>query len=202
MNHATAIGHINPKGRLWLTQAASDEDWRDINGSLDGNEAAFERLVKRYEGLIGAQMWRFTRDRTQWEELVQEAFVESYLSLKSFKGKAPFIHWLRRIATRTGYRFWKQQAREKNRRAKIEEMDFQGSVEDQTPSEAAETLHNLLAEMAPKDRLVLTLMYFDDLNVQEIVQRTGWTRSLVKVRAYRARKKMKTMMEEAGFGGG
>jgi RNA polymerase sigma-70 factor (ECF subfamily) len=148
-------------------------------------------------------MWRFTRDRRELEELVQDVFVEAYLSLKSFRAAAPFEHWLRRIATRTGYRFWKKKARESQRRKILLESDYLQSFEqeDRTPSEAAEALHKLFDLLPPKDRLVLTLFYFEDLNIIEIAERTGWTRTLVKVRTHRARKKLKTLLEKAGFRG-
>ena len=58
-------------------------------------------------------MWRFTRDRVQWEELVHDVFVEAYLSLRSYRGEAPLLHWLRKIATRVGYRWWKHRNRQK-----------------------------------------------------------------------------------------
>ena len=180
-----------------------DSDILDIKASLTGDEDAYRRLVNRYEARISAQMWRFTRDRRELEELVQDVFVEAYLSLKSYKAAAPFEHWLRRIATRTGYRFWKKSARERQRRNILMEGDYRQTIrqEDQSPSEAAEALHKLLELLPPKDRLVLTLFYFEDLNVEEIADRTGWTRTLVKVRSHRARKKLKTLLEQAGFGG-
>ena len=59
-------------------------------------------------------MWRFTRNRGEWEELVQDVFVEAYFSLKSFRGRAPLLHWLKKVATRVGYRYWK---RRKHQRA-------------------------------------------------------------------------------------
>jgi len=80
-------------------------DAADIRDSLAGDGDAYGRLVERYQQPIAAAMWRFTRDRRQWEELVQDVFVEGYLSLGTYSARAPLLHWLRRIATRVGYRF-------------------------------------------------------------------------------------------------
>ena len=106
----------------------TDADRRDIRSTLDGNEDAYACLVERYEAQVFAQMWRFTRDRLVLEELVQDVFVEAYLSLARFRGEAPFLHWLRRIATRVGYRFWKHERRDRDRRgeARIRVQDIHG----------------------------------------------------------------------------
>ncbi len=179
----------------------SDEDRRDIRQSLVGDEEAYARIIGRYQPMIAAQMWRFSRDAAVVEELVQEAFVEAYLSLGKFKGRAPLLHWLRKIATRVGYRYWRKRTREQDRREvlarRAEELV---PPPDPSPSEAGEYLHTLLAQLPAEDRLVLTLHYFEARGTREIAERMGWTRSLVKVRAYRARKKLRTLLEEAGYG--
>lgn len=178
-----------------------DEDRRDIRASLDGDEHAYARLVRRHQPAIAAQMWRFSRDATVVEELVQEAFVESYLSLAQYKARAPFIHWLRRIATRVGYRYWKRRDRDRRRQEALVQHASPDPVmpEDPTPSEAADALHGLLDRLPPEDRLVLTLHYFEELDMNEIAERMGWSRSLAKVRAFRARKKLRALLEEIGY---
>jgi DNA-directed RNA polymerase specialized sigma24 family protein len=82
-----------------------DPDWRDCQLCLAGDQTACARLFKRHEPDIARQMWRFSRDRGVCEELVQEALVQAYFSLGRYRPmKTPFVHWLRRIATRVGYR--------------------------------------------------------------------------------------------------
>lgn len=181
--------------------SVSSEDRRDIEASLRGDERAYGRLVDRYQSLIATQMWRFTRDPVVVEELVQEAFVECYLGLAKFRGQSPFLHWLRRIATRVGYRHWKIKARDKRKEdalAQEPRPDVQMPV-DPVPAEAAAWLQGILAQLPPEDRLVLTLHYFEDLDMNGIAQRMGWTRSLAKVRAFRARKRLKALLKEAGY---
>lgn len=68
----------------------------------------------------------------------------------------------------------------------------QNSIE---PFEAAEVLQSLLGCLLPADRLVLTLMYFEQCDTSEIAQRMGWSRAAVKMRAYRGRKKIKDIAE-------
>jgi RNA polymerase sigma-70 factor (ECF subfamily) len=173
-------------------------DWLDVTASLRGDEGAYARLVKRYEEQITSLLWRFTRDPAQCEELVQQVFVEAYFSLKTYRGDAPLLHWLRRIATRTGYRFWRARAKEPVETALPE--DFLEQVEAATddeidPAEAAAVLHALLARLPDDDRLVLTLMYFEDIGTKEIAERMGWSRAKVKTQALRARRKIREIAE-------
>ena len=185
-----------------MTAPVDQQDWLDIQASLQGDEQAFACLIGRYEARVASQMSRFTRDHAILEELVQDVFVEVYLSLPGFKGRAPFLHWLRRIATRTGYRYWKRKERERHRRAAIGASDLAilAEPEDRTPFEAAETLHKLIGLLPPKDRLVISLYYFDEYGTAEIAERTGWTRTMVKVRMHRARKRLKNLLLDAGYG--
>jgi RNA polymerase sigma-70 factor (ECF subfamily) len=129
--------------------------------------------------------------------LVQDTFVEAYFSLKSYKAKAPFLHWLKKIATRTGYRFWKEQDKEK-RFLPLEDIDIAAKETQQEiePEKASEILHALLGQLDRADRLVLTLMYFEDCTIKEIAERMGWTGAGTKMRAMRARRKLKKIAEK------
>ena len=172
-------------------------DGPDIRASLGGDSEAYRRLVERYQGQVSKLLWRFSRDRQVHEELVQDVFVEAYLSLRGFKGASPFSHWLSRIATRVGYRYWKQTARqpdtgglsqEELERFADEEID-RIQVDD-----AAALLHRVLAQLPPRDRLVLTLRYLEECDVAETARRIGWTRTMVKVQTLRAKKKLETLL--------
>jgi RNA polymerase sigma-70 factor (ECF subfamily) len=173
----------------------SDSD--NIQASLQGDEKAFERLVLQYQPQVSKLMWRFSRDRSTCERLVQDVFIEVYLSLKTYKARAPFVHWLNRIATRVGYRHWKQLARQKLF-APLDDADFAQVKQQQRldPDKAAEILHRLLAQLPAADRLVLTLIYFENCSMNEVARRTGWTQPAAKMRAARARKKLKKIAEK------
>jgi RNA polymerase sigma-70 factor (ECF subfamily) len=183
-------------------ETVSEEDQQDIADSLAGNGEGYARLVRRYQDQVAAQMWRFTRDAVILDQLVQDVFVEAYLSLKGFRARAPFLHWLRRIATRVGFRYWKSRARKEEREGALKEnvLNLTAIPETLTPVEAADTLYRLLGKLPPADRLALTLFYFEQCDLNEITARTGWNRTRVKVRLHRARKKLKSLLEEAGMG--
>jgi RNA polymerase sigma-70 factor (ECF subfamily) len=185
-------------------ETVSAEDREDIADSLAGDGGGYARLIRRYQGHVAAQMRRFTRDATVLDQLVQDVFVEAYLSLKGFQGRAPFLHWLRRVATRVGFRYWKSRARTDGREETLSEtnLNLTAPPETLTPAEAADTLCRLLGKLPPADRLVLTLFYLEECDINEIAARAGWNRALVKVRLHRARKKLKLLVEEAGMGRG
>ena len=176
-------------------------DLEDIRQSRNGDSDAYRRLIERYQSQIGKILWRFSRDRRVHEELVQDVFVEAYLSIDRYHGKAPFVHWLARIATRVGYGYWKRKARQKKRENfSLKEWDKlpDDSVERMEPSYAAELVFKLLGQLPPRDRLVLTLRYLEDCDVAETAQRTGWTKSMVKVQTWRARNKLRNLFKQTG----
>jgi RNA polymerase sigma-70 factor, ECF subfamily len=177
-----------------------ETDLKDIQDCLNGDQEAYRRLVKRYEQQIVRLMWRFTRDRTECEQLVQDVFVDAYFSLKSYRGQGPFLNWLSIIATRVGYRFWKQRDRSRQF-ISSEDFDVAAQAEEQEldAAQSAEVLHALLARLQTDDRLVLTLMYFEDCSMEEIAKRMGWTTAGTKMRAMRAREKLKKLAEKENF---
>lgn len=176
-------------------------DFSDVQKAQNGNEDAFRRIIERYQPHVSRLLWRFTRDKNAHEELVQESFVQVYLSLHTYRSQAPFEHWLTRIVTRTGYRFWKQAKRHMH--VSLQDADWNQLSKAQTdaiaPQQAAELVHNLLSKLPPRDRLVLTLRYLDQCSVIETAQRTGWTASLVKVQTHRAKQKLKKMLENTNI---
>lgn len=174
-------------------------DIEDIRKSRDGDSDAFRRLIERHQAHIGRIMWRFSRDQRVHEELVQDVFVEAYLSLRTYRGKSPFAHWLSRIATRVGYHYWKQAGRQRTTESfTLQEWDelTSSATENRNPSQAAALLHELMAKLSPRDRLVLTLRYLEECDVAETAKRTGWTKSMVKVQTWRARKKLQRLFAE------
>jgi len=173
-------------------------DRRDIEETLRGDSAAYARLVQRHQPRIAAHMWKFTKDRQAYDELVHDVFVEAYLNLRSYRGAAPLAHWLMKIATRVGYRHWKQRARQRDRAA-MPLADFDVPIHDTAAaqqSEAAEEVHRLLAQLPPRDRLVLTLIYLEGCTMEQAADMAGWTRTMTKVQAHRARIKLRKLLEE------
>jgi len=191
----------NDRNEMTESTDTSEQDWPDIQATLQGDGASYERIVGRHQQAIAAYLWRFTRDRQQWEELVQDTFVQAYLSLGSYAGRAPLEHWLKRIATRVGYRFWKQRDRRQREVSIVAETDHvsDGTSDPTSAQEAAEVVHLLLAQLAPRDRLVMTLAYLEERSVAEISELTNWSTSMVKVQTFRARKRLAKICKQQGI---
>jgi len=197
-------GRLGSLVRLFAVGAEQSGDAaleiEDIRQSRKGDSDAYRRLVERHQDHVAGIMWRFSRDLRVHEELVQDVFVETYMSLAGYRQKAPFAHWLARIATRVGYHYWKKQARLRETEVfTLEEWDRipDEPVEKMDPSQAAVLVHRLLARLRPRDRLVLTLRYLEGCDVAETARRTGWTRTMVKVQTLRARKKLEDLLAQA-----
>jgi RNA polymerase sigma-70 factor (ECF subfamily) len=199
-----ALVHPADTDRPNASVASTSSDAEDVRRAQQGDAEAYRRLVDRHQDHVGRILWRFSRDRRVHEELVQDVFVEAYLSLSRYRGKAPFEHWLARIATRVGYRYWKEKARRRRTESfDIQEWDQATSGEDVAstldPSDAAELLHRVFEQLAPRDRLVLTLRYLEQCDVVETARRTGWTRTMVKVQTMRARNRLRKLLEQSGM---
>jgi RNA polymerase sigma-70 factor (ECF subfamily) len=182
-----------------VASSRGPDDGPDVQASLSGDSDAYARLIARHQQAIGSYMWRFTRDRVQWEELVHDVFVEAYLSLRGYRGEAPLLHWLRKIATRVGYRWWKRRTRRKAETSlELQDWDQVAGADSgiDAAREAGQQVHALLARMSARDRLVLTLLYLEECSVAEAARLCGWSQTMVKVQAFRARKKLKKLLEQ------
>jgi RNA polymerase sigma factor, sigma-70 family len=180
-----------------------EKDLADVAATLDGDEEAFAGIVERHSLAIQKQMRNFARDPGQVEELVQDVFVEAYLGLSKFRAEAPFRHWLARIATLTGYKFWKNRDKDKKKVPIIDGMEpvAEEQREERDPEVAAGLLFDLLATLPPDDRMVMTLMYLEHLGQDDIAERMGWTRVMVAVRIYRAKKRLQKLGDKEPWKG-
>jgi RNA polymerase sigma-70 factor, ECF subfamily len=174
-----------------------------IAAVLKGDAVSFEPLVQKYSPRIFATARRYARRESEVEDIAQEVWLKAFHKLASFRGDAPFEHWLMRLAVRTCYDFLRghQRNRESNFTDITEpESDWldrfvaqpESASED---SEAAKQLvARLLEQLSPPARLIITLLEIEDRSVKEIAHLTGWSVPLVKVRAFRARAEMKKLL--------
>ena len=175
-----------------------------IGAVLRGDAASFEPLVKKYQPRIFATARRYARRESDIEDIVQEIFV-AYHKLPSYRGEAPFEHWLMRLAVRTCYDFLR--AHQRNREVPfsdvagedtswLEQFVTDPSVRNQDAAAAREIVEKVLAKLSPPARLVITLLEIEERSVKEISKLTGWSVPLVKVRAFRARAEMRKILEK------
>ncbi len=175
---------------------------------VGGDVNAFEILVKRHQALVLRIANRHLPGQAV-EETAQEVFIQAYRSLPTFKGSGDFSHWLSAIAVRTCYNYWRQAYRKR-------EIPFSAltekheqwlgnvmSAETVNPpvsseylGEARDVLEWALTKLSAEDRMVLELIYFEGHSIRETAQLLGWSVANVKVRSFRARKRLEKTLKE------
>lgn len=170
-----------------------------------GDTASFEELVRKYQPRVFATARRYARREEEVEDIVQEVFIKAFQKLDTFRGDAPFEHWLMRLAVHTCYDFLR--AHQRNRESRFTDLsdperdwlDHFVAEPARAPEDvdAARTLVNrLLTMLSPKARLIITLLEIEERSVKEIAALTGWSVTLVKVRAFRARAEMRKCLQQ------
>ena len=180
-----------------------------IQSVLKGNVNDFEGLVRRYQAHVLNMVKRHVPERDV-EETAQEAIVRAYKSLPSYRGKGRgFKAWLSAVTIRTCYDYWRKTYRSKevpistlsdDHKLWIEkviaEESEQGMREKAASDEALEVLDWGLNHLSAEDRMVLKLIYLEELTGREAARLLGWTIANVKVRAFRARRKLEKILQE------
>jgi len=174
-----------------------------IAAVLRGDRASFEPLVAKYSPRVFATARRYARRESEIEDIVQEVWLKAFDKLGSFRGEAPFEHWLMRMTVRTCYDFLR--GHQRNREMAFSEISEPeedwldrfvadpGSAAEE--ADAARTLvARVLEKLSPEARLVIQLLEIEDRSVKEIAELTGWSVPLVKVRAFRARAEMRKIL--------
>lgn len=139
---------------------------------------------------------RFTGDTQQIDDIAQEVFIRAWRNLAKFRADAPFGHWLSRIATRACYDFLRRKQRTANMLPLDEQRDSEIPDTAESASDAREILAHAMQKLSPEDRLVITLAELEERPMREVAGLTGWSESNVKVRAYRARRTLKKILEK------
>ncbi len=169
------------------------------------DQLAARAFVERlYPGVIRTVRAHLPR-RDAEEDLAQEIFMKMFAQLDQYHGDVPLEHWVSRIAVRTCYdRLRAQQRRPELRQADLSQAEAErlerSAVVSEDPdvadaSGARETVEQLLAKLCPSDRLLITLLELEERSIAEIRAITGWNASLIKVRAFRARQKLRKEWE-------
>lgn len=209
----TAIDFIDVQRlRLWPAmsegkpvRSINDGEGEIIRQVVEGRVELFEDLIQRYQPKIFATARKYARRESEVEDIVQEIFIKAFQNLGKYRGEAPFQHWLMRIAVRICYDFLRRHQR--NREANFSEItekdaDFldryvSDSLPDNLRADAVRTLvHDVLERLPAPLRMVITLQVVEGKSVQEIADLTGWSVPNVKVRAHRARKEMRKLLDK------
>lgn len=171
------------------------------------DQDAARELVEQLYPLVIRIVRTHLPSRSAEEDLAQEVFMKLFSRLDQYEARAciPFEHWVSRLAVRTCLDALRAERRRPELRwsdlseeqsAWLEFMLVDESARpDTSPASARELLERLLAQLSSADRLVISLLDLEQRSVREIGQLTGWSVTLVKVRAFRARRKLRKLAE-------
>ena len=172
-----------------------DDQPLDVPGCLDrvrhGDQVAARELVEHLYPLVIRIVRSHLPRRTQEEDLAQDVFLKMFTRLEQYEGAVPFAHWVSRIAVTTCI----DQLRAEKRRPEFRWADLSENEAEVLDSVLSDD-GGLMAQLNPADRLVIRLMDIEQKSVAKIGALTGWNQSLVKVRAFRARRKLRKLFEE------
>ncbi|MDB6052953.1 MAG: polymerase, sigma-24 subunit, RpoE [Verrucomicrobiales bacterium] len=171
---------------------------------LKGNSQSFEPLIVRYQPRVFATARRYARRENEVQDIVQEIFLKAFQKLSSFRGDAPFEHWLMKVAVRTCYDFLR--GHQRNRESTFTDLsDTESEWLDRFAGEpknreedlvaARELLAKIMDGLSADERMIITLLEIEERSIREIAELTGWSLPLVKVRAFRARAQMKKILK-------
>ena len=142
------------------------------------------------------------------EEAAQEVFLKAFTQLGSFEGRGSLEGWLTRIATNTCLNMVRSSKRRPESTVSDLTEDEQGWLDQHSVNEsgeqrsvensvvAADLADRLLAVLPPEDQQALLMIDGEDASIKEVAEATGWSESKVKVRAFRARRKLREAMEK------
>lgn len=174
-----------------------------IQRAQAGDAAAAESLVEHLHPLVRRWVRNHLPRRESEEDLVQQVLIKVFQKLDAYVPRegVPFEHWVSRLAVRTCLDALRaERSRPEWRMADLsagetEWLHFLLERQSEPPPDhafdAKAIVTRLLACLSPPDRLVLTLLDLEQRSTQEISAQTGWTRPMVKMRAMRARMKLR-----------
>jgi len=170
---------------------------------LGGATDDFAELVRRHQSRVFAILHRYERDAQKVEDLAQETFLKAWRALGQFDGRAPFEHWLARIAARVALDHLRKEKRRQNEIGLPElgddALDWLRSDDEKNELDvrsAAELLELAMRELSPADRMVITMQELEGHSVKEIAVAMGASGVAVRVRAMRARSKLRQALEK------
>jgi len=176
-----------------------------VEAALRHDDEAARELVRQLYPLVAKLVRAHRPRRAAEEDLSQMIFIKVFQKLSQFSGKVPLEHWVSRIAVNTCLnQIASEKVRPELRQADLSEEEqavvenLAATSEELAPDKrfaSRQLVEHLLAALKPAERLVIDLFYLQGRSVAEIKKITGWSEPLVKVRAFRARQKMKEQLK-------
>lgn len=171
------------------------QDYKYIDQVLKGDHRAYAYLVDKYKYMVYTIAVKMVENEAEAEDIAQEVFIKAYRQLYRFERRSKFSTWLYTIAYRTAASKLKENALDMTPLTD-ELSDTYWSEETSTeapPMEASEQqrfVRDAIGQLPKLEAVVVTLYYLDERSVKEIQEITGLTAENIKIRLFRARKKL------------
>lgn len=174
---------------------SKDKDQPLITRAITGDTSAFAKLVENYQHMVYTLALKLVKRPEDAQEVAQDSFLRAYQALSTFKGDAKFSTWLYKITYNRGLDFLKK----RKRMLPINDVDYNFNVNISTlennwdsleKQEQRQTINNAVQELSATDGILITLFYFEELSLIEIANILGLNDNAVKVKLFRARKRL------------
>ncbi len=174
---------------------SADNDQLEIRNVLNGDTKAFAILVNRYKNMVFSLALQLLKNREEAEEVSQDVFLKIFKALEKFKGDSKFSTWVYRIT----YNSCLDQIKSNNRKLTTVVIDEINEHQIRTMETAFEIMDRLnreksvrecLGKLPPEDGTLITLFYYEELSLAEISKVVGLEKNTLKVRLFRARKRL------------
>jgi RNA polymerase sigma factor (sigma-70 family) len=176
-------------------------DQHYINSIIAGNSGEFAVLVNRYKDLVFTLAFKMIKNREEAEEVCQDAFVKAYKSLHTFKGESKFSTWIYKVT----YNSCLDHLKKYKKQNSVVYMDdlsehqliaIENILGDINEPERNQKIQDCLDLLPAEEAFLLILYYFDDLTIEEIAKVIGINTNNVKIRLFRSRKKLASILRE------
>lgn len=173
-----------------------------IDRVLHGDLNSFAMLIDKHKTMAYNIALRIVKSREDAEEIAQDSFLKAYQSLREFKRESKFTTWMYRIVYNNAI---SRIRRKKNNTHSFDDENLEWTepaseldgFESHSKKDQKKLIDIALASLEPDDAVLVTLFYMNDSSVEEISDVTGLGQSNVKVKLYRARKKMQNVLVSA-----
>lgn len=197
VTHSSAVRVQNSVVSLIFdkSKAAFDEDGILVERFLAGDATAFEQIYSKYYDKVFAISRGILLDSEEAADAVQEIFTLVYRHLPRFDRRSKFSTWLFRVSVNRSI----QQARRVKYKSRLVDLDAAEHASIAPEEDTSDPrIEAAMAEMAPADRALLTLFYWEELSLQEIADSLGCNVNAAKTRLYRARERFRMLYEPEG----
>lgn len=176
-------------------------DQHYIDKILQGETNAFAVLIDRYKDMIFTLSLKMVKNREEAEEAAQDTFIKVFNSLSKFKGDSKFSTWIYKISYNTCLDRLKKNKKE-DLNISIDEFSshliktMDNALSALEDKERKQAIQNCLNSLPSEDNFLLTLFYFEDQNLEEIGKIMNINANNVKVKLFRSRQKLATILKK------